>query len=172
MKKLPYLIFTAISVIIFSCSQKKDFAPVYKGSIEGGDWINIHTIGYYGSSHTGDCSSKIDSANQYSYGFCKILSEISENPIKKLNVSVWLKLADINKKVPLVVVITDKNNKNIYWEGRDINPAVKEVNKWYKFSSEYELPKYENEGTKVSIYVWNPNKNNAFVDDFELKFSE
>ena len=171
MKKIYYLGLTVLTLLIFSCSEKKEkgFVTTFKGSIDGGDWVNINTIDYYGGN-TGDCCSKVDSADQYSFGFCKLVSEISPNPIKKVEVSVYVKLADLVKKSVLVVSVIDKNNKNIFWEGRDLNPAVKEINKWYKFSTEVGLPDFENDGSKISIYVWNPNRNVTFVDDYEIRF--
>jgi len=32
------------------------------------------------------------------------------------------------------------------------------------------IPKFDTVGAKVGIYMWNPNKNEAFVDDFEIRF--
>ncbi|MGD0712184.1 MAG: hypothetical protein ABR968_13505 [Bacteroidales bacterium] len=170
MKKINYLILAAISIFGFSCSNNNGFTPIFRGNIDGGDWMNNNTIGYYGGGHTGDCSSKVDSAHQFSYGFCKLANEISADPIKKVKVSVWVKLTDLVKKTVLVLSVDSKNKKSIFWEGRDVNPVVNETQKWYKFSTEFKLPNFENEGAKISIYIWNPHNNIAFVDDFEISF--
>jgi len=172
MKNSNYLILIALIMLFFSCSENKEYIPTYKGSIEGGDWINISTIGYYGGGQTGDCSSKVDSLNQYSYGFRKLILEINQNPIKKVKVSVWVKLEDLNKKTILVISVSGKDKKNIFWEGHIINPVVKETNKWYKFEVEDDLPDFDADGAYIETYVWNPNKNIAYVDDFEIRFFE
>jgi len=170
MKKINYFIFAAAIILIYSCSEKKEFLTTFKGSIDGGDWINPNTIGkFYG--YTGDYCSKIDTVNQYSYGFRKTISEFSQNPIKKIKVSVWVKLEDLSKKTPLVISVTGKDNKNIYWAGHDVNPSIKEANKWFKFEVNDSLPDFDPNGAHIETYVWNPNKNVAYVDDFEISFS-
>jgi hypothetical protein len=172
MKKVFYVIGFALAIFIVGCSNNKGFTPTYKGMIEGdGDWININTIGkYYG--HTGDYCSRVDSNNVYSFGFRKSITEISSNPIKKVKISVWVKLDDINKKTSLVVSVVGKDGKNIFWNGHDVNPVVKEAGKWYKFEVEETLPEFDGEGAHIETYLNNPNKNVAYVDDFEIKFSE
>lgn len=171
MKKICYFTLAALTALVFGCSDKKGFVTTFKGSIEGGDWINTNT-GYNGGGHTGDLSSKVDSVNQFSYGFSKLISEISDKPIKKIKISVWVKLENMEKKVALVVALTDKNNKQIFWESQDVNPDVKEINKYSKISTEFKLPDFENEGTLARVYIWNPNGNVANVDDFEIQFLE
>ena len=167
MKKIQYLILVAFTMLIFSCSNNnnKGFVPTFKG----GDWINNNTIGYYGG-HTSDCCAKVDPEHQYSYGFSKLISEISPNPIKKVIVSAWVKLSDITKKTIMVVSVSSPKKKDIFWKGHDVNPVVKEVNKWYKFEIEETLPDFDAEGAHIGIYLWNPNNNTAFVDDYDIKF--
>lgn len=129
------------------------------------------TIGKYGG-HNGDYCSRVDSANQYSYGFGKFVSEISSNPIKKVKESAWVKLTDLNKKIKFVVAINDKNNKNIFWAGHEINPIAKEVNKWYKIEIEDTFPEFESNGAHFETYIWNPDNNVAYIDDIEIQFFE
>lgn len=170
MKKIQYLVLGALTMLVFSCSNNKQFFPTFKGDIDGGDWINSNTIGNFGG-HTGDHCSKVDSINQYSYGFQKLISEISPDPIKKVKISVWVKLENLTKKTNLVVSVSGKNNKNIFWAGPDVNPMVKEANKWYKFEIEEVLPDFDADGARIETYILNPNKNIAYVDDFEISFS-
>jgi hypothetical protein len=168
MKKIKLVILGAMATLILSCSEKKEFNIKYKGYIDEGDWVSSQTIGEYGG-YTGSHCSKVDSINQYSWGLKKVLNEIDQNPIKKVKVSLWVKLQDLNKKTKLVVAVSDKNKKSILWVGRDVNDVVKEVNKWYKFETEETLPEYE-DGATIEIYLFNPNKNIAFVDDVEMNF--
>ena len=171
MKKISYLISGVLIILLFSCSNNKDFSPTFKGYLDEGDWINPHTIGKYGGVK-GDYCSKVDSINQYSYGFKKLFSEISPNVITKIKASVWIKLNDLTKKVVFVISVSGKDNKNIYWAGHDVNASIKEVNNWYKYEIEEVLPDFESEGARIDIYVFNPNNNIAFVDDFEISFLE
>jgi len=165
MKKFQYLVLGTLTLLIFSCSNKKEFVPTFNGK----DWGINSTIGKYGG-HTGDFCSKIDSINQYSYGFGKLLSEISPDPIKTVKASVWVKLEHLDKNIKLVLAITGPTHKTILWKGHEINSVAKEVNKWYEFEVEEALPDFDAEGAYIEIYVWNPDKNVAYVDDLEVKF--
>jgi hypothetical protein len=171
MKKIQYLILATLTMLIFSCSDgnEKKFTPTFKGDIDGGDWINSNTIGKFGG-HTGDDCSKSDSLNQYSYGFSKLFSEISPDQVKRVKVSVWIKLMDLNKKSVLFISIDNSENKNIFWSGHDINPSVKETNKWYKVEIDEDLSKIKTEGAKIGICVLNTNKDIVYVDDYNIQF--
>ena len=170
MKKILFLVLGVFTLLVFSCSNNKEFVPVYKGSIDKGDWISCQTIGKFGGV-TGDYCSKIDSINQYSYGFGKFINEISQNSIKKVKINVWVKLEDLTKKTQLVVSL-GKDNKNIFWNGHDVSPFIKETNKWYKVEVEDTFGELETKGAYIEIYLFNPNKNIAYVDDFEINFLE
>ncbi len=170
MKKILFLVLGVFTLLVFSCSNNKEFVPVFRGEIDEGDWINTHTIGKYGGVKRDYCS-KIDSVYQYSYGFKKLVKEISPKPVKKIKTVAWVKLEDLNKKT-LLVVSLGKDDKNISWSGHEINPIIKEVNKWYKVEFEDTFPEYDSEGAYIEVYVFNPNKNIAYVDDFEISFFE
>lgn len=169
MKKIQYLILGTITIFVFSCSQKNNSIQTYKGNIDEGDWIGGYTIGNYGGV-TGDHCSKVDTVNQYSFGFRKLISEISPDPIKKIKTSVWVKLDDINKKTLLVVSLNGKDGKNILWTGHELNTVVKAPNKWFKLDVEDVLPEFDSEGAQIEIYVWNNNKNVAYIDDMNISF--
>ncbi|HNW97941.1 MAG TPA: hypothetical protein PKK00_05975 [Bacteroidales bacterium] len=170
MKKIQYFVLCSWVILALSCSNNKEFVPIYKAQIDGnGDWINCNTIGKYWG-YTGDYCSKSDSINQYTFGFSKLFSEISPNPIKKVKVSVWVKLSDLSKKSVLFISIDDSNNKNIFWSGHDLVPVVKEVNKWYKMEIEENISEVNTEGAKIGICVLNSNKDIVYVDDYEIQF--
>jgi hypothetical protein len=170
MKKLVYLFACTMIISLLSCSEKKEEKVyIYHGSIDDGEWINCHTIGtYYG--YTGDHCSKVDSVNQYSFGLAKLLSEISSEPVKRIKVSVWVKLMDLSKIASLVVSISGPDGKSLFYSGHDLNPNVKEANKWFKVDFEDTIPDIETNGSKVGIYVWNNNKNVVYIDDYDIRF--
>jgi len=169
MKKILFLVLGVFTLLVFSCSNNKEFVPVLKGGF-GGDWLNLHTLGKYGGLN-GELCSKIDSINKDSYGLRKLLSEICPNTIKKIKISVWVKVEDINKKAKLAISLSSKN-KNIFWEDHEINSIIKEANKWYKFEFEKTLPEYEVEGAQIETYIFNSDKNVVYVDDFQIRFFE
>jgi hypothetical protein len=169
MKRMCYFAITAITILSLSCSDKKTFVPTFNGNIDGGDWVNANSVGKFGG-HTGDNCSKVDSICQYSFGFYKLLSEISPDPIKKVKISVWLKLEDLSKKSTLVIALKGKDGKNVSWAGHDVNSVIKETGKWYKFEIEDVLPNYDMNGTTIEIYIFNPNKGVTYVDDWEMRF--
>ena len=161
-------------MLVVSCSNNgnKSFVPTFKADFEGGgDWINSYTIGKFGGV-TGEYCSKVDSVNQNSYGLSKLVSEISSYPILRVKINLSVKLASLSKKALLVISLTDKNNKCLYWSGTEVNPVVKEANKWYNFESEQKFPDFDSSGSNIRIYLWNPNNNEAYIDDFKIQFFE
>lgn len=157
-------------LLFVGCSNNNDFTATYKCDIGAkGDWVNFTSVDAYGGMDDEYCS-KVDSANEYSFGFRKLINEISFSPIKRIKVGVSVKLEDITKKCMLVVVIVGPNNENIFWSGHDLNPMVSEANKWCTIDVEDVLPEYKADGASACIYVWNPNKNVAYIDNFEIKF--
>ncbi|MFH0866702.1 MAG: hypothetical protein V1904_10940 [Bacteroidota bacterium] len=170
MKKLYYPLLGIIIFLFAGCSNNSDFDPTYKCDMDAkGDWINCKTIGKF-SGVTGDYCSRVDSNYEYSFGFSKLVSEISPDPIKRIKATVWVKLTDLDKKCSFVVSVNGHDNKNIFWSGHDINPLVKKVDEWVKIEVEDVLPDFDSEGASVGILVWNLNKTTAYVDDYEIRF--
>ena len=169
MKNLIYVILVSLILFFSSCSNKKELSITFNGNIDGGDWMNINTIGYYGGIN-GNCCSKLDSINQYSYGFSKLLSEINPNPIQKVRITVWVKLTDISKRSILFISIKDSKNKELFWSGHELNSFVKKANEWCKIDVEELIAKYNTEGAKIGVCIWNQNKDIVYVDDFKIQF--
>jgi|GEM_PF-1650283 len=172
MKKIQCLLFCTLITMLISCSNNNNFVATYKADINGkGDWINSRTIGKFGGATGGEYCSKIDSSFEYSYGFSKLLNEISPNLVKRIKVGVSVKLDKLDKKSFLIVSVNGPNNEKIYWTGHELTSIAKETGKWYKLNVEDVLPNgYKPEGASVGIYVWNPNKNVVYVDDYVIQF--
>jgi hypothetical protein len=170
MKNIMFFLFITALLAVAGCNNNSDFVATYKCDVNGkGDWINCKTLGNYGGVK-GDYCSKVDSSNEYSLGFSKLMSEISPHQIKRISVSVWVKLTDLSKTSSLVVQVSNANNENILWSSHDLNPLVKDVNQWCRIDVEDVLPDYETEGARAGIYVWNPNKTMVYIDNYEIRF--
>jgi hypothetical protein len=170
MKKIKLYTFAAIAMFIGSCSNFNNYVPTFKSNFNlKGDWINYATIGKFGGAN-GEYCSKVDSIHDYSYGFSKAVSEISPKDIKKIKVSLKVKLTDIKKKLLLVVSVFGPENKNYFWSGHDLHKMVSKVNEWTTINTEDLIPDFDAKDASVGVLVWNPNKTTAYIDDYEIRF--
>jgi hypothetical protein len=72
-----------------------------------------------------------------------------------------------NSKLAISLETKDGNYK---WEGLEINKYLKAYSNWWKVSNTLLMPKNEiKQNSKLSIYLWNIDKKNAYIDNFEVK---
>ena len=72
-----------------------------------------------------------------------------------------------NSKLAISLETKDGNYK---WEGLEINKYLKAYSNWWKVSNTLLIHKNEiKQNSKLSIYLWNIDKKNAYIDNFEVK---
>jgi hypothetical protein len=69
------------------------------------------------------------------------------------------------------VVISIENNEEAYiWKGLPIDKYVKAYSNWWPASFEITIEKKEiKSGSKLSVYVWNIEKETMYIDNFDIK---
>lgn len=170
MKNSMFFLFAIVLLAVEGCYNNNDFVVKYKCEANGnGDWINCHTLGNYGGVN-GEYCSRVDSTHEFSLGFRKLLSEVSPERIRKISVSVSVKLMDLGRSSSLVVQVSNAKNENVFWSSHELPPMVEDADKWCSIEVTDILPEYEREGAKASIYIWNPYKTTVYVDNMEVKF--
>ena len=119
--------------------------------------------------YTGTKSLHINSQIEFSKGFKKQIGSIENFQLIdsieiKLNFLSEIKFSNIK----LVCSIDDKNGKNKFWNGNLIdfkNPEIwNEMNVGFKINSTF-----LKENDIINIYIWNPNKEVIWIDDFGYK---
>lgn len=171
----PFNTLLLIFVILFaSCAKDKKNELEYFNDLENvkgwtGGKNNEETI-IKGLAHSGQYISKTDSLYKYSFGFTIKLSDLAEQPIKKVKASMWVNVPDIRSDAGLVITL-DSAGKNISWTSKSIKDFVKKTDEWTEVSSEVQFPEMKtSKDYSVSAYIWNTGKFPVLADDTRIQF--
>ncbi|HLK98725.1 MAG TPA: carbohydrate binding domain-containing protein [Hymenobacter sp.] len=119
-------------------------------------------------AHSGKYSVKVDpTGSEYSNGYSGQLKELSDNKLKKINISAWVYLPDGNASAVLVTQIIDpSNNKTLLWEALNFTKEIKTFNKWVKVEQEVTLPDNISYNSVLNVYMWRATSTKpVFMDD-------
>jgi hypothetical protein len=125
-------------------------------------------------AHSGWFVSKIDAANAYSATFQMRVADISENPLKSVRFSAWVKMESNNTKPLLVVDIRDSAWNSLEWLPYNAFKEIDKLNKWIYVTSTVDLAEKNrnNPNNFLRMYVSNGEKDAAYVDDISITFYE
>jgi len=166
MKKI--LLFTVMSLLLFSCTKTGKKANVFTNDLENAKfWSNSFTL-VKGIAHSGTYASKLDTSNIYSFGFQSVLNNILTKTPKKINVTVWVYSLQPNLDGSLVVDINN-NGQTVYWNSAGLK-AVTKTKEWTEVKASFNLPANLDIKDELKIYVWNPKKFNFYIDDLSITF--
>ena len=174
-KNLQYVLLLLIVLVFASCSgNKSGNGEVEPGSIlvssdlENLSWMNQNTLSK-DVAHSGMFSGKLDSLNQFSFGFSNTFNNLSDTIPTSVDVSVWIYYPQLKISSSIVISI-DSVGKNIFWKGFPLNDSIKAVNQWQEVKVTFEIPKKVMPTDNVKIYVWNTDKRTFYMDDMRLLF--
>jgi hypothetical protein len=173
-RKLQTLIIVFTIALLASCSENKSNngqAPGTKlvsNDLENNSWMNQNTL-VKDVAHSGRYSSKLDSLNQFSFGFSNNFASISDTLPISVDVSCWLYFPQNGIKTSLVLSV-DSANKSIYWKAIILTDSVKTANQWKEIKATLEIPKKIMPTDNLKIYVWSSDKRTFYMDDFSLLF--
>ncbi len=171
----PFYTLLLVSVILFaSCAKDKKNELEFFNDLENvkgwtGGKNNEESI-VKGLAHSGQYISKTDSVFQYGFGFRINLSDLAEQPVKKVKASIWVNVTDIRSDAGLVVAL-DSAGKNILWASKPIKGFVKKTDEWTEVISEVEFPQMKtSKDYTVTAYIWNTGKFPVLSDDIRVEF--
>ncbi len=116
---------------------------------------------------------KISPKDVYGPSCTNIFSRMNDKPIKNIRVSMWTFCEKIPKDAQIVATISfkDEDNQifeNYFWLSSKLEYFVKKGT-WGQAFFSFNLPALKSINDELKIYVWNPDKNTIFIDNFELK---
>jgi hypothetical protein len=171
-KNLQTLVLLFAIVVLSACSgNKPDTGPGTKmiaSNLEDLSWMNQFTL-VKDVAHSGKFSSKLDSVNQFSFGYSAPFNNISDTLPMSIDVSVWIYYTQLKISSSIVISI-DSIGKNIFWKGIPLNDTIKTANQWQEVKATFEIPKKVMPTDNVKIYVWNTDKRTFYMDDLKLLF--
>ena len=119
---------------------------------------------------SGKKSCQLSPQIEYGISVTKIMKDIpSFQNLKSLTVSFNCQFRKDNPDALYVLSIDDGSGKNIHWDGQPI--VFKSKNEWSTSSINFEIaPEFLNETNKISVYPWNRNKKDFFIDDVSIDY--
>lgn len=119
----------------------------------------------------GRYSCRIDASTEYGPAFDTLFNKISSQPVRSIKVSVWAHVSPGFYKTPLVISVDDTRGRNYIWGAMNMEYFLDE-NIWGKVVFNYDLPRLRSMNDRLKIYVWNPEKNDFYIDALEIRFYE
>jgi len=115
-------------------------------------------------AHSGSFSEKMEKV-EYGVGFKSASSELKFSSDEMLKAEAWFYSSDSIGDAALVISFT-KNNEVVLYNAMLLRNFYRGKNTWTRTILFSEIPKGDYE---LSVYVWNPKKENFYVDDISIK---
>ncbi|MEO6903166.1 MAG: hypothetical protein ABI315_08430 [Bacteroidia bacterium] len=163
-------LFIAVTCITFLASCSKKNPTIYENDTEPHEWIGQTSITQVANSHSGKSASLIDSLNPYSLGLQKKIKDINGGKFKTIIFSYWVFIKSDSIKAYTVLSV-DYEGKNLNWEGHPLKDKIKERNKWVQVNETFTLPPTAEPDNNITLYVWNPLKEEVLIDDLRIVFN-
>ncbi|PLX11111.1 MAG: hypothetical protein C0598_08880, partial [Marinilabiliales bacterium] len=129
-----------------------------------------------GNAHSGDYYLKFHKDNIYGGSFEFI---IPDSLIGKKN--IYLKFSSFYKeespnsakKALYTIDISNINGKTLFYKASNIKQVPDEITgQWRKSETGVKLPLITDQHHSIKLYIWNKEKSNFLIDDFNLDFYE
>lgn len=129
-------------------------------------WDQVETQIESNSPHRGKAAYRF---SEYSATFNFPLDELKKSPETGLRIQakVYLKIPTANKAK---LVISLENAEGAYlWQAQDLNKFLKLYGQWLPVEYTLDVPKTGlKPNSRLKIYVWNEDKTELWMDDFEV----
>ncbi len=122
--------------------------------------------------HSFNHSGFLNEKYEYCKGFSRELWSIGRKKWSKAEVTIWVFSTSKPYTNSKLVCTIEKNGKSVLWQGTTIDDFLTSQGKWYKVYTSFNIPADVSGDNKLQVYVWNPDKQNLFVDDLKIVFNE
>jgi hypothetical protein len=163
---MKYLLMTFSLAFLFSCLKenkivlKNDFEKPQTG------WGKDNIL--KGDAHSGQFYTRTDDTHQFSSGFSRRISEITNHKIKRIDVATWIRKTDNSANADFVVSL-DRGADPVFWKTIQTREGAPEINEWTRLFASYDLPDSLGNNENLKVYIWNINKYPIEADDFEIR---
>lgn len=161
------LLFTVLSLIFFSCGKSKQTNGFVNDMENVKIWGSSESV-VKGFAHSGDFACKLDSSTMYSFGMKTLIENVVKSTPKKVKVKLWVYSVLPNPDATIVIAVSN-NGQSKYWKNSALNGVIK-AKEWTETNAIFDLPANLNAKDELSVFVWNPNKRDVFIDDFDISF--
>lgn len=125
------------------------------------------------TAHSGEFAVDLTGGKEYGPAFTKKIKDVSERPLKKIALSVWIYPYTNNSNTVLTASISTDKNETVFWQGKSSENKNFLQNKWTKINALFIIPedKIDPENL-ISVSVWNKGKTDVLADDLEIVYGE
>lgn len=166
------LLFLGAALCLPSCKDEKHKA---------GNSANLHVndfeshFGYIprvqkGKAHSGEFYYAMDSTTEFSLTFMEKFGNISKSSYAKMKFSSSLFFTAQENNVALTIQIWDATGNPVKVESKTIGVKDIGLNKWGEASVELSLSNLYAPNNEVRCFVYNPGRQNVYIDDMQVEF--
>ncbi len=173
--KNKYFLGILLLGVLVACSRrhKADKLHYFQDFETVNGWFELKTLTNAVKGHSGNYSVLTDPEHAYSIGFGKIMSEISDKPIRKIKATVWCYSENKTPEGNLCVQIVNPAAENVLWVDKPFIDFVRSEKKWTKMHIEAEVPPEAIQpNNTIKVFMWNKGTVPVYGDDFEVEFIE
>ncbi len=168
MKKVELVCLIFLSTLILGACQNHDKISISQDFEQMPGW-NSHPNLVKGKGNSGFYFTRTGPDQDYSQTFSMKLVDISDKPIRRIDMGAWVRISSSLAKAKLVLSI-ESADSIMYWQSirsEDVNPKPGE---WTRLYFTYDLPVTIKPEHIVKMYLWNESKKEVDADDFDIHF--
>jgi hypothetical protein len=180
-KQINYNDMAAVTLYSMNDSSKAIAQPkpvyyVFNGFEDKQTWDKDTSIITKEKVWKGIYAAKLDSRDEYGPACANRISKLTDLPFKSVHVSLWAYATGSFKDAQVVATMNFKDDENqvyenYFWLSSKFSYFI-DKNKWGQVFFSFNLPELRSRNDELKIYVWNPDKQPLYIDNFEMKLYE
>jgi len=180
-KQINYNDMAAVTLYSMNDSMKAIVQPkpvyyVFNGFEDNQTWDKDTSIITTEKVWKGTKVIKLDNRDEYGPACANRISKLTDLPFKSVHVSLWAYATGSFKDAQVVATMNFKDDENqvyenYFWLSSKFDYFI-DKNKWGQVFFSFNLPELHSRNDELKIYVWNPDKQPLYIDNFEMKLFE
>ena len=144
-------------------------STVFTNDCEGAErWFQMGTLSRE-QAYSGGYSSKINREDPFSIGFTRPLKMIPEDHLKIVDIEFQYYQPFQSSAAQVVLEILGGEGKS-FWVNYHLKNSNPIIGDWNLIRTSFNIPNNIQSLKLVKVYVWNPGKEPAYIDDIHIHF--
>ncbi len=157
-------------------AQPKPVYYIFNGFEDKQTWDKDTSIITTEKVWKGKYSIKLDVRDEYGPACANRIYKMTNKSAKRVQVSLWALATGTFKDAQIVASINFKDDENrvyenYFWLSSKFEYFI-EKGKWGQVFFSFTMPVLHSVNDEMKIYVWNPDKQPLYIDNFEMKLFE
>ena len=125
------------------------------------------------TAHSGKFACDLTGGKEYGPSVSRKIKDISDVPIKKISLSVWVYPLTDNSNTVLTASVANQKNETVFWDGKSSENKNFPKNKWSKINAAFFIPPEKISLDDIlNVNIWNKGKTDVIVDDLEIVYGD